>query len=98
MEFLHCCCLLLAHHDTSMQLTDNISGQLLIPHAHMFPRQLMLHFWRDMLGPLFQNRKGCQPSIYNYADALLSHAGIPADSTYTQGFFTAEHLKTIYLV
>jgi hypothetical protein len=95
-EFLHRCRLLI-HHDTCLQLTDPATSQPLGNHAHLFPRQPRLHFRSDVLGPLYQNLKGYQPSFYNYAKALLSHAGIPVDPTYAQGFFTAERFKAIYL-
>jgi hypothetical protein len=94
-EFLQCC-RLLVHHDTRLQLMDPATGQPLRHQAHLFPRQPTLHFRRDVLGPLYQNLKGYQPSFYNYVEALLSHAGIPVDPTYAQGFFTAERFKTIY--
>ncbi len=80
-----------------MQLTDTAPGQPMVQHAHLFRRQpRTLHFCHDVLGPLYQNLKGYQPSVYNYVEALLSHAGIPVDPTYAQGFFMAERLKTIY--
>ena len=84
------------HHDTRLPLVDITNGQLLATQAHLFPRQPTAHFRRDVLGPLYQNLKGYQPSVYNYVEALLSHAGIPVDPTYAQGFFTAERLRTIY--
>jgi hypothetical protein len=85
-EFLHCC-RLLVHHDTLRQPTDLATGQPLGHHAHLFPRQLALHFRRDVLGPLHENLKGYQPSFFNYVEVLLSHAGIPVDPIYNQRFF-----------
>ncbi len=94
-EFLHCC-RLLVHHDTRLELRDPTTGQPLGHHAHLFPWQPTLHFRRDVLGPLYHNLKGYQPSFYNYVEALLSHAGIPVDPTYAQGFFSADRFQTIY--
>jgi hypothetical protein len=96
-EFLHCCCLLV-HHDARVQLTDNVTGQILANHANLFPRQPTLHFRRDVLGPLHHKLQGYQPSVYNYVEALLSRGGIPVESTYAQGFFTTERLRAIYSV
>jgi hypothetical protein len=96
-EFLHCC-RLLVHNDVRVQLTDNVTGQILATHANLFPRQPTLHFRRDVLGPLYQKMQGYQPSMYNYVEALLSRSGIPVESTYAQSFFTAERLRAIYSV
>jgi hypothetical protein len=96
-EFLHCC-RLLVHHDARLHLTDNETGQILAPHANLFPRQPTDYFRRDVLGPLHSHQKGYQPSVYNYAEALLRHNGIPVESTYAQAFFTAERLRAIYSV
>jgi hypothetical protein len=96
-EFLHCC-RLLVHNDVRVQLTDNVTGQILATHANLFPRQPTLHFRRDVLGPLFHKMSGYQPSVYNYVEALLSRNGIPVESTYAQSFFTAERLRAIYSV
>jgi hypothetical protein len=96
-EFLHCC-RLLVHNDVRVQLTDNVTGQILATHANLFPRQPTLHFRRDVLGPLHHKMSGYQPSVYNYVEALLSRNGIPVESTYAQGFFTTERLRAIYSV
>jgi hypothetical protein len=42
-EFLHCCWLLF-HHDMRVQLTDNITGQILALQANLFPGQPTDHF------------------------------------------------------
>jgi hypothetical protein len=80
-----------------MQVTSTAIGQPLTQHAHIFPRQVALHFQCGILGPLCQNLKGYQPSFYNYGEALLSHAGIPVNPAYAQGFFTPKHFKSIYM-
>jgi hypothetical protein len=95
--FLHCC-QLLVHNDACVQLTDNVNGQILATHANLFPRQPTLHFWRNVLGPLHHKMQGYQPSVYNYAEALLRRSGIPIESTYAQSFFTTERLRAIYSV
>jgi hypothetical protein len=42
-EFLPCC-RLLVHNNARVQLTDNVTGQILAAHANLFPRQPTLHF------------------------------------------------------
>jgi hypothetical protein len=98
-DFLNCC-RLLAHHDSTMVLTDSRTGQPLPEHAAIFPRQPTEHFRRDVLGPLFTapSSQHYLASFYNYVEALLSRGGIIIESAYSKHFFSADRARSLFAI
>jgi hypothetical protein len=91
---------LLVHHGPSVVLMDPTTGQPLPSHANVFPCQPSEHFRRDVLGPLFLTGtlQGYMASYYNYAEALLSRAGVLIESAYSKNFFTAGRARALFAV